>query len=110
MVPPSWNDRARVAAHRERLTTSSRPTAVAVSLLDVCAPAIADRSRERLPQPACRRSRRPQPRWPHGARGAPVGGTAAANQSKLINRTDLMYGEWHGRAAGVTAARRTRRP
>jgi hypothetical protein len=39
MVPPSWNDRARVAKHAQRLRTSSRPTAVAVSTLDVCAPA-----------------------------------------------------------------------
>lgn len=39
MVPPSWNDSARVAEFRERLTESSRPTAVAVSVLDVCQPA-----------------------------------------------------------------------
>ena len=42
MVPPSWNDRARVTEHAERLATSSRPTAVAVSLLDVCEPATDD--------------------------------------------------------------------
>jgi hypothetical protein len=41
MVPPSWNDRATVAAHAERLATSSRPTAVAFSTLDVCVPAVA---------------------------------------------------------------------
>ncbi len=39
MVPPSWNDPARVDLHRERLRESSRPTAVALSLLDVCQPA-----------------------------------------------------------------------
>jgi hypothetical protein len=39
MVPPSWNDAARVAEHATRLRASSRPTAVAVSTLDVCAPA-----------------------------------------------------------------------
>ncbi len=39
MVPPSWGDPAVVAAHAERLRVSSRPTAVAVSILDVCAPA-----------------------------------------------------------------------
>lgn len=46
MVPPSWNDGARVAEHRERLTKSSRPTAIAVSLLDVCQPAVDDHSRD----------------------------------------------------------------
>jgi hypothetical protein len=40
MVPPSWNDLARVEEHRHRLSSSARPTAVAVSLLDVCQPAI----------------------------------------------------------------------
>ncbi len=40
MVPPSWNESARVHEHRERLNGSSRPTAVAVSTLDVCAPAV----------------------------------------------------------------------
>jgi hypothetical protein len=40
MVPPSWNDRARVARHRGRLEASHRPTAVAVATLDVCAPAV----------------------------------------------------------------------
>ena len=39
MVPPSWNDAHRVESHRQRLHSSSRPTAVAVSTLDVCAPA-----------------------------------------------------------------------
>jgi hypothetical protein len=46
MVPPSWNDGVRVEAHRERLRTSSRPTAVAVSILDVCAPAEDSNSRD----------------------------------------------------------------
>ena len=40
MVPPAWNDTARVAEHRERLQSSQRPTAVAVTTLDVCAPAV----------------------------------------------------------------------
>ena len=39
MVPPSWNDPARVEAYRKRLAHSSNPTAVAVATLDVCAPA-----------------------------------------------------------------------
>ena len=39
MVPPSWGDPDVVAAHAERLWLSSRPTAVAVSILDVCEPA-----------------------------------------------------------------------
>jgi hypothetical protein len=37
MVPPTWNDRARVAAFITNLSTSA--TAVAVSILDVCQPA-----------------------------------------------------------------------
>ncbi len=40
MVPPSWNDRDRVEQHAEVLQRSSLPTAVAVSTLDVCAPAV----------------------------------------------------------------------
>lgn len=39
MVPPTWNDPAKVAAYAQRLSRSSAPTAVAVSTLDVCAPA-----------------------------------------------------------------------
>ena len=39
MVPPSWNDTATVTRHAEDLARSSRPTAVAVATLDVCAPA-----------------------------------------------------------------------
>lgn len=42
MVPPTWNDPARVAEHADALAGSTRPTAVAVSTLDVCAPAVAD--------------------------------------------------------------------
>jgi hypothetical protein len=40
MVPPSWNDAARVDEHRARLRASTSPTAVAVSTLDVCRPAV----------------------------------------------------------------------
>jgi hypothetical protein len=46
MVPPSWNKPARVAEHAARLAESSRPTAVAVSILDVCQPAMSDESRD----------------------------------------------------------------
>jgi hypothetical protein len=40
MVPPGWNDRNRVAHFRERLRAGIRPTAVALSTLDVCRPAV----------------------------------------------------------------------
>lgn len=40
MVPPSWNDEAVTAQHVELLTSTSKPTAVAVSTLDICAPAV----------------------------------------------------------------------
>lgn len=40
MVPPSWNDQERVDQHAEVLERSCLPTAVAVSTLDVCAPAV----------------------------------------------------------------------
>jgi hypothetical protein len=40
MVPPSWNDEAKVAEHAARLQDSSSPTAVAVSVLDISAPAV----------------------------------------------------------------------
>ncbi|GAA1656514.1 hypothetical protein [Actinoplanes couchii] len=40
MVPPSWNDRARVDAYAADLAAGAPGTAVAVSLLDVCAPAV----------------------------------------------------------------------
>jgi hypothetical protein len=39
MVPPSWNDPPRVSDYKQQLQASSRPTAVALSLLDVCLPA-----------------------------------------------------------------------
>lgn len=41
MLPPAWNDAATVAGHAQRLAGSDRPTAVAVSTLDVCQPAMA---------------------------------------------------------------------
>lgn len=44
MVPPTWNDRARVQEYVERLGTTSRPTAVAVSTLDISQPAVSDLS------------------------------------------------------------------
>ncbi|SDT55489.1 hypothetical protein [Actinoplanes derwentensis] len=39
MVPPSWNERPRVIAYAAELASGTTPTAVAVSILDVCAPA-----------------------------------------------------------------------
>jgi hypothetical protein len=36
MVPPRWNDRDRVVHYAEALSTTDAPTAVAVSILDVC--------------------------------------------------------------------------
>jgi hypothetical protein len=48
MVPPSWNDRATVAAHVDRLRRSSVPTCVAVGLLDVRQRAVAQTPDERL--------------------------------------------------------------
>lgn len=39
MLPPAWSDRTSVAEHAARLAESPTPTAVAVSTLDVCAPA-----------------------------------------------------------------------
>jgi hypothetical protein len=44
MVPPSWNDESRVQEYVEALHAGSRPTAVAFSILDVCAPAAATHS------------------------------------------------------------------
>lgn len=41
MVPPSWNDRASVEDYASSMTGGTIPTAVAVSTLDVCAPAVA---------------------------------------------------------------------
>jgi hypothetical protein len=46
MVPPSWNDRDRVEEHRKRLVAGDRSTAVAVSLLDVCEPAVETGARD----------------------------------------------------------------
>lgn len=40
MVPPSWNERSRVREFEHLLARGSRATAVAVSILDVCQPAI----------------------------------------------------------------------
>ncbi len=40
LVPPSWNERDRVDTYRSSLQTSTLPTAVAVTTLDVCAPAV----------------------------------------------------------------------
>lgn len=40
MVPPSWNESGRVENYAQELLNSSTPTAVAVSILDVCAPAM----------------------------------------------------------------------
>ena len=39
MVPPSWNERDRVTAYADKLISGATPTAVAVSILDICAPA-----------------------------------------------------------------------
>lgn len=44
MLPPAWNDTAKVAEYTEMLASSDRPTAVAVSTLDVCQPALANQS------------------------------------------------------------------
>ena len=40
MVPPSWNEQSRVKEHVRLLQNSSLPSAVAVSILDVCQPAV----------------------------------------------------------------------
>lgn len=39
MVPPSWNNSARVEEYLQKLQAGAEPTAVAVSTLDVCQPA-----------------------------------------------------------------------
>jgi hypothetical protein len=44
MVPPAWNDATKIAEYASTLQTSSAPTAVAVSTLDVCAPAMDNQS------------------------------------------------------------------
>lgn len=48
MVPPNWNERGRVEAHAKRLAISSRPTAVALSVLDVRQRAVAHTPEEGL--------------------------------------------------------------
>ena len=40
MVPPNWNESSRVEEYGQELLNSSTPTAVALSILDVCAPAV----------------------------------------------------------------------
>lgn len=40
MVPPSWNERGRVNEYVERMGRGSVPTAVALSTLDLCQPAV----------------------------------------------------------------------
>ena len=40
LVPPSWNDTARVAGFKSTLAESNSPTALAISVLDVCQPAV----------------------------------------------------------------------
>ncbi|MEV6167726.1 hypothetical protein AB0L99_05810 [Streptomyces sp. NPDC051954] len=40
MVPPSWNEQGRVEEYAERMARGSVPTAVAVSTLDLCRPAV----------------------------------------------------------------------
>jgi len=46
MVPPSWNDQGRVHSHLQRLQGTSRPTAVAISTLDISQPAVDDQSND----------------------------------------------------------------
>lgn len=46
MLPPAWNSRDTIAEHATRLSESSSPTAVAVSTLDVCAPAMDTQSKD----------------------------------------------------------------
>ncbi|MFI6231030.1 hypothetical protein ACIBCR_27405 [Micromonospora echinospora] len=40
MVPPSWNNEERVARYAAELARSAKLSAVAVSTLDICAPAV----------------------------------------------------------------------
>ncbi|MER7557514.1 hypothetical protein ABTZ46_11265 [Nocardioides sp. NPDC126508] len=42
MVPPTWNDRERVQHYLDLFAGGETPTAVALSTLDVCQPAMAD--------------------------------------------------------------------
>jgi len=46
MVPPSWNDSARVSGHAQRLQFSNRPTCVALGVLDVRQRAVANTPEE----------------------------------------------------------------
>jgi hypothetical protein len=46
MVPPTWNDQEIVAEHGNRLAGSSLPTCLALSILDVCQPAVAGEAPE----------------------------------------------------------------
>ncbi len=48
MVPPSWNQRVRVDEHAEHLKASTRPTCVALGILDVRQRAVADTPEEGL--------------------------------------------------------------
>ncbi|WP_234437840.1 hypothetical protein [Streptomyces sp. WM6368] len=40
MVPPTWNERERVEEYTVLMERGTVPTAVAISALDVCQPAI----------------------------------------------------------------------
>ncbi len=44
MVPPSWNDREQVRHYVDLLSSGVTPTAVALSTLDICQPAMGDES------------------------------------------------------------------
>lgn len=44
MVPPNWNDRTRVLEYQRFLANGTVPAAVAISILDVVAPAVDDES------------------------------------------------------------------
>jgi hypothetical protein len=44
MVPPGWNNRDRVQHYRDLMDRGVTPTAVALSTLDVCQPAMDDES------------------------------------------------------------------
>lgn len=44
MVPPSWNDRERVKHYRDLMDRGVTPTAIALSTLDMCQPAMDDDS------------------------------------------------------------------
>jgi hypothetical protein len=46
MVPPSWNERSTVTEYEALLARSHKPTAVAISTLDICAPAIIEEGKD----------------------------------------------------------------